>query len=305
MQVRAQLQYKANVVVDILTYFGVTALEFVTMLLYFVPFPALLGWHVGEVAMLTAITSFSFGFAELFGAGIDVFDVTIRQGDFDRVLLRPVHSLILVASGEFRLRRLGRLTQGVAGFILALLLLHGMSWTPLKLLILPIGILSGSLIFISILLMGATMCFWTVQTTELTNILYYGGREMLSYPISIYHQAIQGILLFVIPLAFGTYLPTCYLLNRPLPLGLPVWVAFLAPFVSLAFAAFAVRLDFWSEALSKYGELKATCGAGDKAWAGIALETRDGNVSILYAAFKIKLPIYERFVPVLVSRPLR
>jgi ABC-2 type transport system permease protein len=250
MQVRAQLQYKANVLVDIATYFGVTTLEFITMLLYFVPFPTLLGWHVGEVAMLTAITSFSFGLAELFGAGIDDFDVPIRQGDFDRVLLRPVQSLILVGSSDFSLRRLGRLTQGITGFILALVLLHGVSWTPLKLLLLFIGIISGALIFISILLMGATMCFWTVQTTELTSIFYYGGREMLSYPISIYNQAIQGILLFVVPLAFGTYLPTCYLLDRPLPFGLPVWVAFLAPLVSLAFAAFAVRV--WSFGVRHY-----------------------------------------------------
>src|SRR5205085_11703058 len=225
IQMRGQMQYKINIVIDILTYFAVTGLEFVTMLLYFIPFPTMLGWHVGEVAMLAAVTSFSFGMAELFGAGIDVFDEIIRRGDFDRVLLRPVETLILVASSEFRLRRLGRLTQGILGFAFALVLLHRVDWTPLRAIVLFIGIVSGSLIFISILLLGATMCFWTIQTTELTSSLYYGGREMLSYPISIYNQAIQGILLFVFPLAFGTYLSTCYLLDRPLPLGLPRWVA--------------------------------------------------------------------------------
>ena len=86
------------------------------------------------------------------------------------------------------------------------------------------------------------MCFWTVQTTELTNLLYYGGREMLSYPITIYHQAIQRILLFVVPLAFGVYMPTCYLLNRALPLNLPVWVVFLAPLAALSFAGIALWL---------------------------------------------------------------
>src|SRR5258708_2898527 len=128
-------------------------------------------------------------------------------GDFDRVLLRPIGALILVASSEFRLRRLGRLTQGVLAFSVSLALLHSINWTPLKLLALLIGTISGALMFVSILLMGATMCFWTVQTTELTSILYYGGREMLSYPITIYHQALQRILLFVVPLAFGSYLP--------------------------------------------------------------------------------------------------
>jgi len=250
IQIRGQMQYKLNIVIDILTYFAVTGLEFVTMLLYFVPFPTMLGWRVGEVAMLAAVTSFSFGIAELFGAGIDVFDETIRRGDFDRVLLRPVEALILVASSEFRLRRLGRMTQGMLGFAFALVLLHGVDWTPLKLIALLMGIVSGSFIFVSILLLGATMCFWTVQTTELTSSLYYGGREMLSYPITIYHQALQRFLLFVIPLAFGTFLPTCYLLDRPLPLGLPVWVTFLAPVVGLGFASVAVWV--WGFGVRRY-----------------------------------------------------
>jgi viologen exporter family transport system permease protein len=240
MQIRAQLQYKASVLIDISTYFFVTGVEFLTYLLYFVPFPTLLGWHVGEVALLASVTSFSFGLAELFGAGLDVFEDTIRRGEFDRVLLRPVLALVLVASSEFRLRRLGRLTQGVLGFIFALFLLHGIDWTPLKLLALLLGIISGSFVFVSILLLGAAMCFWTVQTTELTNILYYGGREMLSYPLSIYNQTIQRILLFVVPLAFGTFLPTCYLLDRPLPLDLPAWVAFLSPPIALIFTGVAV-----------------------------------------------------------------
>lgn len=239
MQLRAQLQYKINVVVDIITYLSVTSLEFMPVLIYFGPFPTLLGWKVGEVALLYAITSISFGLAELFGAGIDTFDETVRRGEFDRVLLRPVSALLLIFSSEFRLRRLGRITEGLLIFILALSLLPGLKWTPPKLVILPIGIVSGALVFIAILLLGATMCFWTVETTELTNILTYGGREMLSYPLTIYHQSLQRFFLFVIPLAFGTYVPTCYLLGRSLPFGLPTEVAFGAPLVALAFALIA------------------------------------------------------------------
>lgn len=189
--------------------------------------------------MLYAITSMSFGLAELFGAGIDAFDETIRRGEFDRVLLRPVGPFMQVVSSEFRLRRLGRITQGLLVFIFALSLLPGLKWTALKLAVLPIAIVSGALVFIAILLLGATLCFWTIQTTELTNILTYGGREMLSYPLTIYNQGLQRFFLFVVPLAFGTYIPTCYLLGRPLPFGLPVEIAFAAPLVALAFALIA------------------------------------------------------------------
>jgi len=239
MQLRAQAQYKINLVIDIGTYLCVTGLEFAALLIVLSPFPSLLGWKVGEVAMLYALTAMSFGLAELFGAGIDAFPETIRRGEFDRVLLRPVGVLLQVIGSDFRLRRLGRITQGTIAFIIALHLLPGLHWTALKLIILPLGLVSGAAVFVAILLLGATLCFWTVETTELTNILTYGGREMLSYPLTIYHQVLQRFFLFVVPLAFGTYVPTCYLLGRSLPFGLPSELAFVAPLVALAFALVA------------------------------------------------------------------
>jgi ABC-2 type transport system permease protein len=239
MQIRVQLQYKINLVIDILTNLFLTGLEFAALLVLFGSFPTLLGWKVGEVALLYSLTTVSFGLAELFGAGIDAFDETIRRGEFDRVLLRPVGALMQVITGDFRLRRLGRITQGSLAFLLALRLLPGLQWTPLKLLAIPIGLVSGAAVFIAILLLGATLCFWTVETTELTNILTYGGREMLSYPLTIYNRALQRFFLFVVPLAFGSFIPTCYILGRPLPFGLPLELVFIAPLVAVAFALVA------------------------------------------------------------------
>lgn len=250
LQIRAQLQYKINVLVDIGTYFVVTVLEFGALLLFFGPFPSLLGWKIGEVALLSAIMSVGFGLAELTGAGIDNFADTIRRGEFDRVLLRPVGAFIQVIGSDFRLRRFGRITQGTIAFVIALRLLPDLHWTPEKLLLLPLSAISGAVIFISILLLGATLCFWTVETTELTNILTYGGREMLSYPITIYNQTLQRFFLFVVPLAFGSYIPTCYILGRPLPFNLPSAIAFGTPLIALAFALIAGMV--WSFGVHRY-----------------------------------------------------
>lgn len=239
IQVRAQLQYKFNVVVDIATYFGVTAVEFLALLLYFGVFPTLLGWKIGEVALLAAIMSFCFGLAEMFGAGIDNFSETIKRGEFDRVLLRPVGAFTQVIGSDFRLRRLGRMTQGVIGFIVALHFLPALHWTFWKILVLLLGIFSGSIIFVSILLLGATLCFLTVETTELINILTYGAREMLSYPITIYNQLLQRFFLFIVPVAFGSFVPACYILEKPLPFGLSPAIAFVSPVAALLFAAIA------------------------------------------------------------------
>src|SRR6266700_3051230 len=110
MQIKGQMQYKVNLLIEILAAFSVTSLEFVALLMFFIPFPTLLGWRMGEVALLTAIISISFGLAELVGAGIDNFPWTIRRGEFDRVLLRPVGAFMQVIGSDFLLRRFGRIT---------------------------------------------------------------------------------------------------------------------------------------------------------------------------------------------------
>jgi ABC-2 type transport system permease protein len=252
IQLKTQTQYKTNLLIDIVTYFGVTALEFISLLLFFIPFPSLLGWHLGEVALLAAIMSISFGLSEMVGAGIDNFSFLILRGDFDRILLRPVGAFIQVIGSDFRLRRLGRITQGILGFALAIHFLAPtpIHWTIDKLVVLGIGILSGTVIFTSILLLGATVCFWTIEATELTNILTYGGREMLSYPLTIYNQTLQRFFLYVIPVAFGTYVPTCYILDRALPFGLPRELAFGAPLPALIFALVAGQV--WNIGIRHY-----------------------------------------------------
>ncbi len=236
MQLRAQAQYKASLAIDIATYLTVTGMEFVALLIIFGSFPTLLGWRVGEVVLLYGLTSVSFGLAELIGAGIDGFADTIRRGDFDRVLLRPVGAFMQVIGSDVRLRRLGRITQGVIALALTLRLLPDLHWTAAKVVVAAMGVASGAAVFVAILLLGATMCFWTVETTELTNILTYGGCTLLSYPLTIYNRGLQRFFLAVVPLAFGSFVPACYVLGRALPFGLPPALAFGAPIVALIFA---------------------------------------------------------------------
>lgn len=239
MQIRSQAQYRTDMMVNIVTYFLTTSLEFTGVFIYFANFPTLLGWSVGEVAMLFAVMSIGFGFSEMFGAGFDEFSNTIRLGEFDRVLLRPVSSLIQVASSDFRLRRLGRITQGIVALFIATALIPAFHWTLLKVIVLFVSIASSTTIFLAVWLLGATMCFWTVEPTELFNILTYGGRDLLSYPLTIYNQAMQRVFLFVIPLAFGTFVPTCYILDRPLPFGMPEGIVFASPAIAIAFLLIA------------------------------------------------------------------
>ena len=248
-RLRSQMQYRASfLVMTGVTFLGL-ATEFIAILILFNRFGELAGWRVGEVALLYGLVSISFGLSEMVGAGFDLFPSAIRQGEFDRVLLRPVGVFTQVLAADFQLRRIGRIAQGGCAMALAL---HWtpVAWTPLKLAYLPVVVLSGAVMFTALLVLGAVLCFWTVQSIELINTLTHGGTVVTSYPLPIYHELLQRFFTFVVPLAFVSYFPALWLLDRPEARALPPWLPFLSP-VAAAGLAVVARLA-WGVGVRHY-----------------------------------------------------
>ena len=248
-QVRAQLQYRASFVLQVLGQFTANVIGFVALLLLFHRFDNLAGWSRAEVAFLYGLGGLAFGASDMLAGGFDRLSVAIQTGTFDRVLTRPVGVFAQVLASDFQLRRLGRMAQGglVLGISLAWL---DVEWTGLKLLVLVSALVSGILIFGAIWVIGAAITFWTVQTSEVTNVFTYGGEELVSYPMSVYGDGLRRIFTFVVPLAFVTYLPALYILDRADPLGLPPVLQFCSPLVAAAF--FVVARGAWALGVRHY-----------------------------------------------------
>ena len=154
-----------------------------------------------------------------------------------------------VLASEFQLMRMGRTLQGGAALAYACARLP-IAWTPEKLLLMPLTILSGATIYVGLLVIGATICFWTIKTPEVINAFTFGGEELTSYPLSIYNRWMRGVFLYLIPLGFANYPAALLLLGRSDPYGLPAWLAWLAPLVAGLF--FSAALAFWRLGVSKY-----------------------------------------------------
>jgi ABC-2 type transport system permease protein len=240
-RLRSQMQYRESfLVMLVVSFFGVMT-ELLAILLLFNRFDDLIGWSVGEVAFLYGLASVSFGLAELFGAGFDNFPETIRRGEFDRVLLRPQSAFVQVLSDDFQLRRLGRILQGLLALGLAFAWTT-VAWTPAKLAYLHIVILCGMALYIGFFVLGATLCFWTVESVEVANIITYGGTEFASYPLPIYNLLMQRFFTFVVPLAFVSYFPSLYLLDRPEAGDWPLWLLIISPLLATAIFSAVARL---------------------------------------------------------------
>ena len=72
------------------------------------------------MALLYGIAAISFALTDLAIGHLDLFPQMIRDGTFDQILVRPLPSLFQVIASDFALRRVGKILQGVAVLVVAL-----------------------------------------------------------------------------------------------------------------------------------------------------------------------------------------
>jgi ABC-2 type transport system permease protein len=233
-QINAQLQYRTSFAIQSVGQFFATFTDFIVLLLLFQRFPSIAGWSLAEVTFLYGLGGLAFGISDLLCGGFDGLSKMIRLGTFDRVLTRPVGTFAQVLASDLQIRRLGRIMQGAVTLGLAVSWLE-IAWTAPKLLVAVSAIVSGVVIFVAIWVIGAAVTFWTIETSEVTNVFTYGGEALVSYPMPIYAEGIRRFFTYVVPLAFVSYLPALYILEKPDPLGLPPVLQLCSPIVAVAF----------------------------------------------------------------------
>lgn len=238
MWIRSTMAYRASFAMTTFGNFAATAFDFVAILLMFSQVDELGGYTLPEIALLYGTAAVAFGLADLMIGSMDRLGRRVRDGTLDTLLVRPVPVLAQVAADKFALRRLGRVTQGlfVLGYALATL---DVTWTPVKVLMIPLMVASGGLIFCAVFVGGAAFQFVAQDASEVQNAFTYGGVTLVQYPPSIFAKDLLRGVTFVLPLAFVNWLPGLYILGRPYPLDLPAWAAFAPPLVAVVCCALA------------------------------------------------------------------
>lgn len=241
LSVRSQMQYKTSFVMMSFGHLFVTGVEFFSLWALFSRFGSIEGWSLPEVAFLYGMVNIAFALSDAAARGFDLFGPMVKSGDFDRVLLRPRSTTLQLAGQELTLRRVGRLAQGLAVLAWAASALH-LEWTFAKVALLCLAIVGGFCLFYGLMVLQATLAFWTTETLEIMNSFTYGGVVTTQYPLSIYRPWFRRVFTLVIPLACVNYFPGLAILGRSDPLGSPLWVQWLAPLVGAAFLAASLQV---------------------------------------------------------------
>jgi len=251
IQIKAQLQYPVAFWSELLGTALITVVEFGSVALILQRFDGIGGWTLGEVAFLYGVIETTFGVMDMLFSGFDppVFGQQVRRGQLDQLLLRPVSVTLQVLGSRLEIRRLGRIGQGCVITSIGILSTQ-IHWTVAKAIYLPIVGASQVLFFGGLFIAGSTLTFWTVESIEAMNVLTYGGREMISYPMNIYRDWLRHVFTYLIPAIFLNYYPALYILDKPDPFGLPAAVPILTPVVGIG--SLLAALALWRFGIRHY-----------------------------------------------------
>jgi ABC-2 type transport system permease protein len=248
--VKGQMQYPTAFLLLSLGQFLSTIIEFVGIWALFNRFQSLLDWTLPQVALFYGTVNISFALADMISRGFDVFGPQfVKTGDFDRLLLRPRSTPLQLMGHELRLTRIGRFLQGALVLAIAVALLD-LSWGVREVALLCAAITGGVAFFLALVVLQATLAFWTVESLEVANTLTYGGVFAAQYPIEIYSKWLRKFFTFVVPLSCVAYFPIVGILAINDPLGAPTWFLHVSPLAGFVFLA--ASLAIWRLGVRHY-----------------------------------------------------
>lgn len=249
VSIRGQMQYRASFVMLTIGHFLMTGIEFFGVWVLFDRFGGLQGWTLPEVALFYGLVNIAFAISDATSRGFDMFHNMVKGGDFDRLLLRPRSTVLQLAGYEFTLRRIGRLTQGILVLVWASTSLQ-IDWTVARLGLVAFTIFGGACLFYGLIVLQATLAFWTTETIEIVNAVTYGGVATAQYPLVIYTEWFRRLFTYVIPLACVSYYPVLAILGREDALGSTTLFQWLSPGVGILFLI--LSLGVWRFGVKHY-----------------------------------------------------
>ena len=250
LSVRAQMQYRVSFLLMAISQFVVNGVEAVGVWALFTRFGSLVPWTLPQVALFYGVVNVAFAFTDAFARGFDLFgNQLVKTGNFDRLLLRPRSTVLQVAGQELTLFRVGRMLQGLVVMIWAITALD-IDWTLWRVLLLVFALKATFALFYGLVIVQATLSFWTTESLEIMNTVTYGGVETAQYPLAIYQRDFRRFFTFIVPLGCVTYFPLVAVLGVDDPLGTSFVFQICAPLAGFVFLAAALLL--WRIGVRQY-----------------------------------------------------
>jgi ABC-2 type transport system permease protein len=243
------IEYRANFLMWFAFTFVYHATAIAALWVTLNQFPSMNGWDFKQMAFLYGLWMMGHGFHNTFFFTVGDVPVMIREGRFDRFLVRPLDPLFQAMTVPQQIWP-DELILSIVFFCFATAF-AGVRVDLGFVLYVPLVVLGGALIDFGINLAIATASFWIVRIDTLRWVVMSLEQDFTRYPISIYSRAVRLFLSFVFPFAFMNYFPATYLLHKTDgALALDPAIGLLTPVVGGVW--FLISYAFWRVGLDHY-----------------------------------------------------
>ncbi|MCR5419133.1 MAG: ABC transporter permease [Lachnospiraceae bacterium] len=247
---RSWFQYKVDAILRSLAVFMREATSIIVIYFTLTKFDSINGWNIYEMLLLFSLVYMTYGILIIFFTGLRDFGHTVRDGSFDRYILRPRGLLFqLIFANADWFAAVGHGGLGILLFVISAAKL-GVVWTPLRVLYYVFAIIGGVLIQGAIFLFLATLNIYLLETNMLKEVFYWNMRKFSGYPMSIFHKAIQFVMTFIVPFAFVNYFPAQFILRKDDMAAYSEIFMYIAPFVGIVLYMLAYL--FWRFSIKYY-----------------------------------------------------
>lgn len=247
---RGAAQYRFNFVVQALMGVAYQGSGFAFIAVVLSRYETIGGWTFPEIAVLYALRLVAHAVYLVPLYMLNELDDLVRNGTFDRFLVRPLNPLVQVLTRRFSVNCLGDVLTAVAILAYATSIAD-LRWTPINVLYAAAAVLGGALIEGGLGLAISSTAFKFVQVWParylMDNVLLTFG----SYPLTVFGAAVQWTMTWVLPVAFIAWVPAAVILDHTAGLGVSPTVAWLAPAVGAVF--FGLGYQVWRLMLRWYG----------------------------------------------------
>lgn len=250
MSILTRMQYRIDSIVATLAVFVRESTNIIVIYLALLKFDKINGWNVNEMLFLFSILFLTYAFVVSLFADLRDFSCMIREGRFDRLLVRPRGLLFqLILNNADLMASAGHGTLGILLFLISANRV-GITWDFLTILYYIGAIIGGVLIQGGMFVFFSALSFYFVETNSIREIFYWNMRKFAGYPISIYNKLIQGLMIYVIPFAFVNYFPAQYLLRKEDMVNYNEMYMYIAPVVGVVI--YLAAYGFWRISVKRY-----------------------------------------------------
>ncbi len=207
------MAYRTDFVISLATTMMGTFAGIAAVWLIFRRAPVIMGWSYEDILFLYGFSLLPLSLFNLLSINLHYFsEIYIVQGKFDRVLLRPVNSLIQILFEQFRVEALADMGLGIA-IMISMAPKVGFELDGFSLLFIIAATVLGAILYIAIFVGLTAVSFWMEDRVGISPPIY-NMMAFGRYPLDIYSTPLKLMLSWVLPFGFAAFYPVAFLLGK-------------------------------------------------------------------------------------------